>query len=275
MTEQKEHTKITKPVTGSVFDEMPAKFAFWSGIVTGAAVLSLLAVLVMVVLMVKGISLTPSANDNDTTTADSKAENAEPTNVAPTPAPAAAADPEAGVAPASGNIDVAAAKNVRGTGDVTIVEFSDFDCPFCKRFTPTIDQIVEDYDGQVKHVYKHFPLTNIHPDAERDAIASECAGDQGKFWEMHDQLFEKQDVKGKDALTDIATDIGLDVAAFETCLSDPAKKTLVQADAAEGQSLGCTGTPCPLLVVDGEVKQQFRGAVPVETIEAALAEYVQ
>lgn len=271
MIDEKEHTKITKPVNGSVFDEMPAKFAFWSGLVTGAAVLSLIAVLVMVVLMVKGISLTPSTDGDDTTNA--KAENTAPAAAAPAAAPAA--NPEAAVAPASGNIDVAAAKNVRGSGDVTIVEFSDFDCPFCKRFTPTMDQIVEEYDGKVKHVYKHFPLTNIHPDAELDAIASECAGDQGKFWEMHDELFDKQDLKGKAALTDIAKEVGLDVPAFEKCLEDPVKKDLVQADAAEGQKLGCTGTPCPLLVVDGEVKQQFRGAVPAETVKAALAEYVQ
>lgn len=273
MAEQKEHKKITKPVSGSVFDEMPAKFAFWSGLVTGAAVLSLLTVIIMLVLMVKGVNLTPSGDDDKKdSTKTEEVEDAAPTAAAPTAAPTEAAAPTVG-----GKVDVSEAKNTRGSGEVAIVEFSDFDCPFCQRFSPTMDQVMEEYDGKVQHVFKHFPLTNIHPDAEKDAIASECAGDQGKFWEMHDELFDKQDLKGEDALLEIAGDIGLDVGAFTTCLEDKdnAKRDLVRAESTEGQQLGCTGTPCPLLVVDGEVVEQFRGAVPFETIDAALAEYVE
>lgn len=75
---------------------------------------------------------------------------------------------------------------------VTIVEFSDFECPFCMRAFPTVQQIMDTYPNEVKVVYKHLPLTNIHPNAERAAIASECARDQGKFWEMHDKMFSTQ-----------------------------------------------------------------------------------
>jgi protein-disulfide isomerase len=271
MSEQKDHKKITKPVSGSVFDEMPAKFAFWSGLVTGAAVLSLLTVIIMLVLMFRGVDLTPSDNTASDTTTDAVAAEA------PTAAPTPAAAPTAAAAPASGNVDIEASKNKRGNGSVAIVEFSDFDCPFCARFNPTMDQVREKYGDDVTQVFKHFPLTNIHPQAVEDAIAAECAGDQGKFFEMKDELFDKQDLKGEDAILDIASDLGLDIPAFESCIADEdnVKSDLVEADAAEGQSLGCTGTPCPLLVVDGEVKQQFRGAVPFETIDAALAEYVE
>lgn len=72
---------------------------------------------------------------------------------------------------------------------VTIIEFSDFECPFCQRAFPTVQQIMDTYPNDVKLVYKHLPLTNIHPNAERAAIASECARDQGKFWELHDKMF--------------------------------------------------------------------------------------
>lgn len=75
---------------------------------------------------------------------------------------------------------------------VTIVEFSDFECPFCIRAYPTIKKILSDYKGQVRFYYKHYPLTQIHPNAEKAAEASICAGDQGKFWEYHDKLFEVQ-----------------------------------------------------------------------------------
>ncbi|HRN70192.1 MAG TPA: thioredoxin domain-containing protein [Candidatus Woesebacteria bacterium] len=75
---------------------------------------------------------------------------------------------------------------------VTIVEFSDFECPFCQRAFPTVQQILDTYPNDVRLVYKQLPLTNIHPNAERAALASECARDQGKFWEMHDRMFDAQ-----------------------------------------------------------------------------------
>ena len=80
----------------------------------------------------------------------------------------------------------------RGDGSVTIVEYSDFQCPFCKQAKLTIDQVLKDYSGKVKLVYKHYPLDQIHPNARRAAEASACVGDSGKFWEFHDMLFDKQ-----------------------------------------------------------------------------------
>jgi protein-disulfide isomerase len=81
---------------------------------------------------------------------------------------------------------------VRGSGNVTVVEYSDFQCPFCSRAKPTMDQVLKDYNGKAKLVYKHLPLPQLHPNAQKAAEAAECARDQGKFWEMHDILFDKQ-----------------------------------------------------------------------------------
>lgn len=82
--------------------------------------------------------------------------------------------------------------STRGSGKVILVEYSDFQCPFCSRVFPTVQKILSDYDGKVLLAYKHFPLTSIHPHAQKAAEASECARDQDKFWEFHDKLFETQ-----------------------------------------------------------------------------------
>lgn len=280
--EKKENNKNTSiDLNRSVFDEMPAKFAFWAGLVTGSAILSVMGLIIMAIMMVKGVDISSDSkgkNDNKEVTAQEDNNEAANTNAAPTPSPSAApaAAPSTGVEAASGSFDVASAKNVKGSGNVAIVEFSDFECPFCQRFNPTMAEVMEKYDGKVQHVYKHFPLSSIHPNAEIAAIGSECAGDQGKFWEMHDALFAEQDrlSGGKKAVVEIASELGLDKDQFSACLEDDAKKAIVANDTAEGQSLGCTGTPCPLLVVDGKVVQKFQGAVPISVIDTALAEYV-
>lgn len=80
----------------------------------------------------------------------------------------------------------------RGSGSVTMIEYSDFQCPFCSRSFPTVQQVLKEYSGKVLFAYKHFPLSQIHPNAQKAAEAAECAKDQGKFWEFHDKLFEDQ-----------------------------------------------------------------------------------
>lgn len=87
-----------------------------------------------------------------------------------------------------GNAPIRGDKNAK----ITIVEFSDFQCPFCNRSYPTMKQILQDYKGKVRLVYKHLPIPSLHPNAQKAAEASECANEQGKFWEFHDQLFENQ-----------------------------------------------------------------------------------
>lgn len=132
--------------------------------------------------------------------------------------------------------------NMGGTGKIVIEEFSEFECPFCARAQPTIKQVLDTYGDRVELVYKHFPL-NFHPNAQKAAEASECARDQGKFWEYHDKLFANQNAITVPDLKRYAADMGLDTATFNSCLDTGAKAALVAADLADGRSRGVTGTP--------------------------------
>lgn len=133
---------------------------------------------------------------------------------------------------------------------VTIVEYTDFQCPFCRRhFEETFSQIVENYvdTGTVRYVFKDFPLTSIHPQAREAAQAARCAGDQAAFLGMHDLLFERQDAWSNRTPTDIfigyAEELGLDEATFDECLTSEKYAEAVDADLQEGAALGITGTP--------------------------------
>ena len=133
---------------------------------------------------------------------------------------------------------------VRGGANapVTIVEFSDFLCPYCRKAQPMLQSLRAKYGEKIKIVYRDFPLDNLHPQARAAAEASRCAMEQGKFWEFHDKLFNESD--GSPAtLSRVVKEIGMDVAAFETCNSSGKYKTPVQASAQEGARLGITGTP--------------------------------
>jgi len=125
---------------------------------------------------------------------------------------------------------------------VTLVEFSDFQCPFCSRVTPTIAEIEETYGDDVRVVFKHLPLS-MHPKAPAAHAAAEAAHRQGKFWEMHDLIFANQQQMGPDKYLEWAADIGLDVDRFKRDIVSAEVKRKVDADAAEAASLGVTGTP--------------------------------
>ena len=134
---------------------------------------------------------------------------------------------------------------VRGPADapVTIVEFSDFECPFCKQAHPTLKQLLERYPGKVRLAYRDFPLDSIHPQARRAAEAARCAQDQGKFWEYHDVLFTQSPQLALEDLRRYAGQVGLDVTTFDGCLAAGVHKATVQRDLDEGNRLGITGTP--------------------------------
>jgi protein-disulfide isomerase len=151
---------------------------------------------------------------------------------------------------------------VRGVADapVTIVEFSDFECPFCKQTRPTLKQLLERYPGKVRLVYRDFPLDSIHPQARRAAEAARCAHDQGKFWEYHDVLFTQSPQLAIEDLRRYAGQVGLDVAKFESCLAAGVHKAAVQRDLDEGNRLGITGTPA--FFINGRA---LTGAQPLES----------
>jgi protein-disulfide isomerase len=148
---------------------------------------------------------------------------------------------------------------------VTIIEFSDFQCPFCQRAVPTLKQVRAKYGDKVRLVWKDFPLTQIHPQAFKAAEAARCAADQGKFWEFHDQMFGNQQALQLDSLKKYAADMGLDAAKFNECLDSSKYAETVRTGVAAGQKLGVNSTPT--LYINGRALQ---GAQPFETFEAMI-----
>jgi protein-disulfide isomerase len=170
------------------------------------------------------------------------------------------------VAPELPRIEVEAKGPAKGpaTAKVTIIAFSDFQCPYCSRVNPTMDKVMKEYDGKVKLVFRNFPL-DFHPMAEKAAEAGACANDQGKFWEMHDKMFGNQAKLTVPDLKESAKGLGLDMAKFEKCLDSGEKKALVDADQKAGSDSGVQGTPA--FFVNGIF---INGAVPYEQFKEAI-----
>ncbi len=143
---------------------------------------------------------------------------------------------------------------------VTMIEYSDFECPFCARHNDTMDAIKATYPNDVRIVYRHFPLS-FHTYAQKAAEASECAADQGKFWEMHDKIFElsKSGYISIDSLKQAATDLSLDRGQFDPCLDSGIKASRVTEDLNQGMVAGVQGTPATF--INGEL---VSGAMPLE-----------
>jgi protein-disulfide isomerase len=141
--------------------------------------------------------------------------------------------------------DVEARGPQRGPSDaaVTIVEFSDFQCPFCRRLAPVLKQLSSAYPTQVRLIYRYFPLRSIHPDAGKAAEAASCADAQGKFWELHDLMYAEQSSLSVDALKEKARRLSLDSNAFESCLDSGAGLAAVKADEEAAAQLGLSSTP--------------------------------
>src|SRR5438874_6846028 len=124
---------------------------------------------------------------------------------------------------------------------VTIVEFSDFQCPFCGREVPVIERIMKEYDGKVRLVFRHYPL-DFHQFAAKAAEAGACAADQGKFWELHDKMFGNQNKLAVEDLKGYAKSVGVDPVKFDKCLDSGEKKPLVDEDQKAGNDAGVNGT---------------------------------
>jgi protein-disulfide isomerase len=166
-------------------------------------------------------------------------------NVAAAP-PVAAAAPVKDVKIALRSDDPAVG---RKDAKVTVVEFSDFQCPFCSRAVPAVKELQREFPGEVRVVWKHFPLP-FHPNAMPAAIAAEAARQQGKFWEMHDRLFASQQALSDGAYAAAAKELGLDLGRFEAARKDPATRARVEEDTRAADAAGVNGTPT--FVVDGE-----------------------
>ena len=142
---------------------------------------------------------------------------------------------------------------------VTIVEFSDFHCPFCRRVQPTLRDVLARYPNQVRLVYRDLPLDSLHPQARRSARAARCAGDQGKFWEYHDALYEGPSDASDATLQAAAAKVGLDASTFSSCLASEKHAEAVERDVEEATRLGAQGTPA--FFVNGRF---LNGAQPLE-----------
>ena len=125
---------------------------------------------------------------------------------------------------------------------VIIVEFSDFQCPYCGRAAANAREVVAELNSSVKFYYLHFPLP-FHQYAEKAAEAAECAGDQGKFWEMHDLMFSNQEALDQEHLKSYANRLGLNMTQFSSCLGSGEKGAIVDSDFAKGRVAGVGGTP--------------------------------
>jgi protein-disulfide isomerase len=163
-------------------------------------------------------------------------------------------------------VEVAAEGPSRGAANapVTIVEFSDYECPYCSRAEEVVNRVLKDYDGKVRLVYRDFPLP-IHPQAQKASEAAHCAGDQGKYWEMHEKLFANQQALQPDALKGYAKDLKLDEPKFAKCLDSGEKAKEIETGKKAGEKLGVTGTPA--FFING---LQLTGAQPYEEFKSLI-----
>jgi protein-disulfide isomerase len=182
------------------------------------------------------------------------------------------------------SFDIAGAPaNGSANAPVTIVEISDYHCPFCRRHVQqTQPQLYSEYvqTGKARHVFLHYPIEQLHPDAYKSHEAASCAADQGKFWELHAKLFETS-AKTNDQLAAMAQSAGLDTAAFRACLDSGKHADEVRKSVARIQQLGVSGTPMFLIGTSSgtsavKIRKTVEGAQPFgafkTAIDAVLAE---
>ena len=195
-------------------------------------------------------------------------------------AQAPAAAPAPAIATVDHVIDIAGAA-VKGapTARVAIIEFSDYECPFCSRHAlSTLPELAKEYidTGKVRYVFRNLPLESIHPNAMRAAVAAECAGEQGKYWQLHDRMFANQRALDLTTLVNHSKAEGLDATRFQQCVSSDKYAAKIRADLTEAGRVGATSTPSFFVatLTPGDSKaravRMIRGAHPYPTFKAAI-----
>ena len=243
----------------NLFDNIPSKTAFWIGFAT-----AVLSIGFVGFVLLGSCMLTQKCS-----TAGFRSDDAKPIAVnAPSPS---AADTATAPAPTGSVPAVTADDHVKGDANapVTMIEYSDFQCPYCGSFEPTVDQVLKQYGSKVRFVYRHFPLS-FHPNAMPAALAAECAGEQGKFWQFHDALFANQDKESDTYYTQLATDNKLNMKKFADCVSTKKYEAKITAQAAAGGAAGINGTPGTFLIGKDGTATPITGAVPAATFTAAI-----
>lgn len=245
----------------SIFSGASPKLTFVMGVVTGVAAISLLGFILVVS---AGYQFKTGANqDNSRPIAQVNGG----TN-APTPS-----QPDTNQPPAKVNIAVKDIDYIRGdkNAPVTLIEYSDLECPFCKRFHPNMEQLMTEFQGKVRWIHRHFPLS-FHANAQKEAEASECVGKLGgadKYWSFIDKIYTRTTATGTGfaltSLPKLAREVGVSESQFKTCLDSGEFATKVQTDLQEGTTFGVQGTPTTF--VNGT---PVEGAVPYEQLKAAV-----
>ncbi len=249
-------TQDTTVVKTGIFDNVSPKLTFIMGIVVGIAVVSLIGFGLALYASMSGGKSFFKTTDTNKVVNEKKADDQ------------AAPQPKGKV-----NIALKDTDYVRGDANapVTLITYSDLECPYCKRFHPDLLRVINDFSGKVKVAFRHFPLS-FHANAQKEAEATECVGKIGgaeKYWSFIDTIFEKTTSNGTGiALTDLpkyAKGVGVNESQFKTCLNNGDMATKVQADLQEGSQFGVAGTPTTF--VNGEVVE---GAVPYEQLKAVV-----
>ncbi|MEX0919394.1 MAG: DsbA family protein [Parcubacteria group bacterium] len=164
---------------------------------------------------------------------------------------------------------------------IVIVEYSDIECPFCKIFHNTMHQIVDEYEGQVAWVYRHFPIAQLHANATREAEATECVAELGGntvFWNYLDTLFERTNSNDSLPLTElpsIAVELGLSESAFNECLSSGRHAEFVQNSIEEAVKAGARGTPYSVIMAKDGRQAIINGAEPLQSIKLKIDSLLQ
>ncbi|MBU1348771.1 DsbA family protein [Patescibacteria group bacterium] len=246
---------------GSVFEGGP-KAMFFLGLFVGVSTVTTICLA-----LVLGMFLTGKTFGATPVVAGSQVAAANPT-ANPTAADPTVEQPSQPVKDIDANVDhIRGAKNA----SVTLITYSDFECPYCASLNTTLEQILKDYSNDVRLVYRHFPLS-FHPEAQKAAEAAECAGKQGKFWEMHDAIFAANvdGAMSEDAWKAAAKTLGLNVNDFTSCLDSDEMATRVSQDLNEGMLAGVQGTPATF--VNGQLVE---GAIPLASFKQIIDQQLQ
>ncbi|PIZ96289.1 MAG: hypothetical protein COX80_01775 [Candidatus Magasanikbacteria bacterium CG_4_10_14_0_2_um_filter_33_14] len=253
----------------SIFEVMNPQQTFLFGLVGGVMLLCTVGFFILLGIFLKGGNGAGIAYNNGNN------------NLAVNTAGADTAVAQGNGAPANIVVKDVDLKNdhIRGNknAEITIIEFSDTECPFCKRFHETMLQVMDKYSDDVRWIYRNMPLDGLHQKARNEALALECAGAQGKFWEFTDMVYDKttsNDGLDQSLLPVFAKNLGLNVSKFNTCLETKQFASVIQAHEADGQAAGGQGTPYSILIAPDGTKTPINGAYPFAQVEQMIQQYL-
>jgi len=247
-----QNTTATK--LNSLFDALPSKSTFWLGFATAILTLGTLGFILLGGCLLSGKCNADGfalggGKDIVVNTNDSGTPTAQATSVP------AVSDDDHKLGPEN--------------AEITLVEYSDFECPYCGTFHPTLQEVMKNYEGKIRWVYRHFPLS-FHPNALPAANAAECASEQGKFWEFADKFFANQDKLGDAYYRQLAGEFGLNVSKWEDCYKTQKYNDKIQSQAAAGGAAGVTGTPGSFIVGKDGKAIPIQGALPYASVAQAI-----